>query len=90
MSRQVTVGSGATHPPATKCAHDFATGAGFVAIEATYLECGGPSSPVSRECRSCVEPSWCLGRVSGSDLVFMKGESENRWFSSRSLRKEEK
>jgi hypothetical protein len=69
-------------PPATKCAHDFATGAGRAAIEAAYLVCGGPSSPVSRDCGSCVELRGCLGWRSGGAgqvLVFMKGLSREHW-----------
>lgn len=46
-----------THAPATKCAHDFAMGAGRVAIDPS-LRVGGRTSPVSRDC------------VNGPDVVF--------------------
>src|ERR1700733_959915 len=37
------------HPPATKWAHDLATGEVLWAIEGAWSVCGGPSSPSSRD-----------------------------------------
>ena len=34
-----------THPPATKCAHDLATGAGFIAISTSFDLCAASCSP---------------------------------------------
>lgn len=62
-----------TNPPATKCAHDFATGAGFVAIEAYFEDVMLSDSAVLSEGRSDDD---CLGEGESSDaaaiVVFME------------------
>jgi len=43
-------GADRTYPPATKCCHDFAPGAGLVVTEAASVFVGGMISPSSRDC----------------------------------------
>lgn len=38
------------YPPATKCAHALATGAGLAVTEASLRPMSGSASPVSRDC----------------------------------------
>ena len=62
------------YPPATKCAHDFATGEGFAAIEFAYSICDPVPPGACAERKGGFEWSWCLGRSAGddADVVFMK------------------
>jgi hypothetical protein len=58
-----------TYPPATKCAHDFATGAGLDAIALALSRACGIAAPVSRDCerRDC---EVCGATCSGASLDF--------------------
>lgn len=62
-----------TCPPATKCAHDFATGAGLAANEAAYF-CGMELAALGSDARPSSDPSSGLLRASegGSIEVFME------------------
>lgn len=59
---------GQIYPPATKCAHDLATGTGFAATFDTNPDCEGPRSPFSLDCGKC---SSCNARLLRSSVVFM-------------------